>query len=154
MNTPEVDILLVDDSQDDLDLALHALRRENLANKIFAVRDGEEALDFIFCRNAFAERSFDNPPRLILLDWKLPKVDGAEVLSQIKGDPRTRTIPIVILTSSREERDLINGYKLGANSFIQKPVDFNQFRDTVKTLGMYWLIVNQPVPCIQNLPTR
>jgi two-component system, response regulator len=149
MNPSQVDILLVDDSQDDLDLTLHALRRENLANNIFCVRDGEEALDFIFCRGAFSQRSLDHPPKLILLDWKLPKVDGSEVLAEIKRDPRTRTIPTVILTSSREERDLINGYKLGANSYIQKPVDFAEFRETVKTLGMYWLVVNQPVPNMQ-----
>src|SRR5277367_2524055 len=146
MNPSQVDILLVDDSQDDLDLTLHALRRENLANNIFCVHDGEEALDFIFCRGAFAQRSLDHPPKLILLDWKLPKVDGSEVLAEIKRNPRTRTIPIVILTSSREERDLVNGYKLGANSYIQKPVDFAEFRETIKTLGMYWLVVNQPVP--------
>jgi two-component system, response regulator len=146
MNMNEVDILLVDDSHEDLELAVHALRRENLANKIFAVRDGEEALDFIFCRGPFSERTFDHPPKLILLDWKLPKVDGSEVLAQIKGDLRTRTIPIVILTSSKEERDRVKGYSLGANSYIQKPVDFDQFRETVKTLGMYWLVVNQPVP--------
>ncbi len=146
MNIPEVDILLVDDSQEDLDLALHALRRENLANKIFIVRDGEEALDFIFCRGPFQERSLEHPPKLILLDWKLPKVDGSQVLTQIKGDSRTRTIPVVIMTSSKEERDLINGYRLGANSYIQKPVDFDQFRETVRTLGLYWLVVNQPVP--------
>jgi CheY-like chemotaxis protein len=146
MNMNEVDILLVDDSHEDLELALHALRREKLANKVFAVRDGEEALDFIFCRGPFSERTFDHPPKLILLDWKLPKVDGSEVLAQVKGDPRTRTIPIVILTSSKEERDRIKGYSLGANSYIQKPVDFEQFRETVKTLGMYWLVVNQPVP--------
>ena len=149
MNPAQVDILLVDDSQDDLDLTLHALRRENLANNIFCVRDGEEALDFIFCRGAFAQRSLDHPPKLILLDWKLPKVDGSEVLAEIKRNPRTRTIPIVILTSSREERDLVNGYKLGANSYIQKPVDFAEFRETIKTLGMYWLVVNQPVPNMQ-----
>lgn len=154
MNIPEVDILLVDDSQEDLDLALHALRREKLANKIFVVRDGEEALDFIFCRGPFQERSLDHPPKLILLDWKLPKVDGSEVLTQIKGDPRTRTIPVVVMTSSKEERDLINGYRLGANSYIQKPVDFDQFRETVRTLGLYWLVVNQAVPQAQSVGAR
>lgn len=154
MNIPEVDILLVDDSQEDLDLALHALRRENLANKIFIVRDGEEALDFIFCRGPFQERSLEHPPKLILLDWKLPKVDGSQVLTQIKGDPRTRTIPVVVMTSSKEERDLINGYRLGANSYIQKPVDFDQFRETVRTLGLYWLVVNQPVPNAHSVGAR
>jgi len=144
MNSEELDILLVEDNQDDMDLALHALRREKLANHIFVARDGEEALDFLFCRGTFADRSFDHPPKLVLLDLKLPKVDGMEVLKQLKGDPRTKTIPVVMLTSSKEERDLVSSYSLGANSFIQKPVDFTQFRETVKTLGMYWLLINQP----------
>ncbi len=139
-----VDILLADDSQDDIDLALHELRQEKLANSIYVARDGEEALDFLFCRGAFSERSFDHPPKLVLLDLKMPKIDGLQVLRQVKGDPRTKVIPVVIMTSSKEERDLIEGYNLGANSFIQKPVDFKQFRETVKTLGMYWLVVNQP----------
>lgn len=143
MNAGDLSILLVEDNQNDVDLALHALQREKLANKIFVVRDGEEALDFLFCRGAFAERSIDHPPKLVLLDLKLPKVDGMEVLKQVKGDARTRTIPIVIMTSSKEERDLVAGYNLGANSYIQKPVDFDQFRETVKALGMYWLVINQ-----------
>jgi CheY-like chemotaxis protein len=142
MNTIEVDILLVEDNQDDRDLALHSLRRENLANKIVVARDGEEALDFLFCRGDSAKRSFDHPPKLVLLDLKLPKVDGIEVLRQIKADSRTRTIPVVILTSSKEERDVVNGYDLGVNSYIQKPVDFSQFRDTVKQLALYWLVTN------------
>ena len=144
MNSGELDILLVEDNQDDMDLALHALRREKLANNVFVARDGEEALDFLFCRGAFAERSFDCPPKMVLLDLKLPKVDGMEVLKQVKGDPRTKTIPVVIMTSSKEERDLVAGYNLGANSYIQKPVDFDQFRDTVKSVGLYWLVINQP----------
>lgn len=144
MNTPELDILLVEDNQDDMDLALHALQRGQIANRIFVVRDGEEALDFLFCRGKYAERSFDHPPKLVLLDLKLPKVDGMEVLKQLKADDRTKTIPIVILTSSKEERDLVAGYNLGANSFIQKPVDFDQFRETVKQVGLYWLVINQP----------
>jgi two-component system, response regulator len=143
MNSEELDILLVEDNQDDVDLALHALRREKLANSIFVVRDGEEALDFLFCRGAFQERSFDHPPKLVLLDLKLPKVNGMEVLKQVKGDPRTRTIPVVIMTSSKEERDLVASYNLGANSYIQKPVDFEKFRETVKTVGLYWLVINQ-----------
>jgi two-component system, response regulator len=146
MNTMELDILLVEDNQDDMDLALHALKREKLANNIFVVRDGEEALDFLFCREAFAHRSFDHPPKLVLLDLKLPKVDGMAVLKQVKSDPRTKTIPVVIMTSSKEERDLVAGYNLGANSYIQKPVDFDQFRETVKSVGLYWLVTNQPVP--------
>src|SRR5258706_5953203 len=146
MNEIEVDILLVEDNQDDMHLDLHALRRETLANKIFVVRDGEEALDFLFCRGAFAQRSFEHPPKIVLLDLKLPKVDGIEVLRQIKSDPRTRTVPVVIMTSSKEERDVVNGYDLGANSYIQKPVDFTQFRDTVKQAGLYWLVTHQPPP--------
>jgi len=144
MNSGELDILLVEDNEDDMDLALHALRREKLANNIFVARDGEEALDFLFCRGGFAQRSFNHPPKLVLLDLKLPKVDGMEVLKQVKSDPRTRTIPVVIMTSSKEERDLVAGYNLGANSYIQKPVDFEQFRETVKSVGLYWLIINQP----------
>jgi len=139
-----VDILLVEDNQDDIDLALHALRQGKLANSIFVVRDGEEALDFLFCRAAFSQRSFDFPPKLVLLDLKLPKVDGLQVLKEAKGDPRTKTIPIVIMTSSKEERDMVESYNSGVNSYIQKPVDFDQFRNTVKTLGMYWMVVNQP----------
>lgn len=147
MTDRQVEILLVEDNKDDVELTLHALRKENLANSIHVARDGEEALEFLFCNGSHAERSFDRPPRLVLLDLKLPKVDGMEVLRRIKADPRTSTIPVVILTSSKEERDLINGYGLGANSYIQKPVDFEQFRDTVKTAGLYWLVINQrPVP--------
>lgn len=144
MSSDELDILLVEDSQEDVDLALHTLQREKLANHILVVRDGAEALDFIFCRGPFQHRSFDHLPRLVLLDLKLPKIDGMEVLKQIKGDPRTKTIPVVIMTSSKEERDLVASYNLGANSYIQKPVDFDQFRETVKTVGLYWLVINQP----------
>jgi two-component system, response regulator len=151
MNT-SIDILLVEDSQDDIDLALHTLRREKLANSIFVVRDGEEALDFLFCRGPFSERTFDHAPKLVLLDLKLPKIDGLQVLKQLKNDPQTKTIPVVIMTSSREERDLVEGYNAGVNSFIQKPVDFDQFRATVKALGLYWLVVNQaPVAAPNHL---
>lgn len=146
MNSGELDILLVEDNQDDIDLALHALRREKLANSIFVARDGEEALDFLFCRGAFAQRSFDHPPKLVLLDLKVPKVDGMEVLKQVKSDPRTKTIPVVILTSSKEERDLVVTAHQGANSYIQKPVDFDQFRETVKSVGLYWLVINHSAP--------
>ena len=143
MNSNQIDILLVDDSQDDVDLTLHALRAENLANNVFIARDGEEALDFLFCSGPHSGRSFDHPPKLVLLDLKLPKVDGMQVLRQVKGDPRTKTIPVVLMTSSREERDMASGYSLGVNSYLQKPVDFEQFRRMVKLLGMYWLVTNQ-----------
>jgi CheY-like chemotaxis protein len=140
----EVDILLVDDSQDDIELTLHALRTENLANRVFVARDGEEALDFLFCTGPHDGRSFEHPPKLVLLDLKLPKVDGMQVLKQVKGDPRTKTIPVVLMTSSREERDMASGYDLGVNSYLQKPVDFGDFRKMVKLLGLYWLVTNQP----------
>lgn len=140
----EYDILLVDDSEEDRELATHVLRKEKLANRIFMARDGEEALQFLFCTGPFRERDFDNPPKLVLLDLKLPKVSGIEVLRKLKGDPRTQVIPVVIMTSSREERDLVDGYHLGANSYIQKPVDFLQFREVVKQVGLYWLVTNQP----------
>ncbi len=139
----ENEILLVEDNDADVELTLLALRGENLCNDIQVVRDGAEALDFLFCRNQYQARAGAPLPKLVLLDLKLPKVDGLEVLRQIKQDPRTRIIPVVILTASREESDLVNGYQLGTNSYIQKPVDFNQFRERVKQLGLYWLVVNQ-----------
>ena len=142
----QVEILLVEDNAVDVELTLHALRREKLANHIEVVRDGEEALDYLFCRGPYAGRRFEDAPRLLLLDLKLPKVDGLEVLHQLKSDPRTKAIPVVILTASREEKDMVNGYHLGGNGYIQKPVDFDKFRETVKQLGLYWLVVNQPPP--------
>jgi two-component system response regulator len=144
--TIEVEILLIEDNDSDVELTLHALREHRLANRIQVVRDGEEALDFLFCRGKFEERSFDSPPRLVLLDLKLPKVDGLEVLRAVKSDPRTKAIPVVILTSSKEDRDMVNGYHLGVNSYIQKPVDFSKFRETVRHLGLYWLLVNAAAP--------
>ncbi len=143
MTNRQIEILLVEDNNDDVELTMHALRRENLANHIHVARDGEEALEFLFCSGAHADRSFDQPPKLVLLDLKLPKVDGMEVLKRLKSDPRTQSIPVVILTSSKEERDLVQGYGLAANSYIQKPVDFDQFRNTVKSVGLYWLLINQ-----------
>ena len=139
-------ILLIEDNPKDVKLAVHALREENLANGIQVARDGEEALDFLFCRGEFASRSFDHPPRLVLLDIKLPKVDGLEVLRAVKGDARTQAIPVVVLTSSREESDLVESYKLGVNAYIQKPVEFDAFRQAVKYLGLFWLVVNAPPP--------
>jgi two-component system, response regulator len=146
MKTTEVEILLVEDNPNDIELTLHALRKENLSNRIQVARDGEEALEFLFCRGTYTNRSFDSPPKLVVLDLKLPKVGGLEVLRTIKNDPRTRAIPVAILTSSKEDRDLVEGYQLGVNSYIQKPVDFNQFRETIKQLGLYWLVVNQSPP--------
>ena len=139
-----VEILLVEDSPDDVELTLRALRKAALANRIHVARDGAEALDFIFCEGAFAQRSISDKPKLILLDLKLPKVDGLEVLQRIKGDPRTRTIPTVVLTSSKEQNDVVRSYQLGVNSYIVKPVDFESFATAVQELGMYWLLLNQP----------
>ena len=141
-----MNLLLVEDDPDDAELAVLALRAAGLANRIDIARDGEEALDYLFCRGKYPERSFDDPPKVVLLDLKLPKVDGLEVLRQMKNDPRTKAIPVVILTSSRQEADLTKSYNLGVNSYIQKPVDFEQFRKVVKETGLYWLVVNQLPP--------
>jgi CheY-like chemotaxis protein len=147
MSEPEtIEILLVEDNSSDAELTLHALRKSNIANQIQLVRDGEEALDFLFCRGAFSTRSFEGAPRLVLLDLKLPKVDGLQVLQDVKADPRTKAIPVIVLTSSKEERDLVNSYHLGVNSYIQKPVNFSEFQDVVRQLGMYWLLVNSQPP--------
>lgn len=146
MTEKSVEILLVEDNAEDVELTLRALRKENLANSIQVVHDGEEALEFIFCSGNYSGRSSESPPKLVLLDLKLPKVDGLQVLKRLKSDARTRNIPVVILTSSKEERDLVQSYGNGANSYIQKPVDFDQFRDTVKKVGYYWILINQPPP--------
>jgi CheY-like chemotaxis protein len=138
-----IEILLAEDNPSDERLTLHALNRYNLTNKIHVVRDGAEALDFIFCTGAYAQRDITQPPKVILLDLKLPLVNGLEVLQRMKADPRTRLIPVVILTSSREERDIVDSYQLGVNSYITKPVDFEQFTEAVRTLGMYWVLLNQ-----------
>lgn len=142
--THEVEILLVEDNPDDLDMAVHALRKANLANHIQVARDGVEALDFIFCRGEHANRKIENGPKVVLLDLKLPKVDGLEVLRNIKSDPRTKSIPVVVLTSSKEQNDVVASYKLGVNSYIVKPVNFEQFAMAVQKLGLYWLLLNQP----------
>jgi two-component system response regulator len=141
-------VLLVEDNPDDETLTLRAFRKNKMTNKIVVVRDGEEALDFLFRRGAHAARNPDEIPEIILLDLKLPKIDGLEVLRQIRADPRTRLLPVVILTSSKEEQDLIEGYSQGANSYVRKPVDFNQFLEAVRHLGLYWLVLNEPPPRI------
>jgi two-component system response regulator len=139
------DILLVEDNPNDAELAVHALRKSFLANHIELARDGVEALDFLFRRGVYADRVNQPMPRLILLDIKLPRVDGLEVLRQIKADPRTKNIPVVILTASAEQRDIIDGYALGVNGYVVKPFDFAQFTESVRTLGLYWLLLNRPV---------
>ena len=144
MPREEVEILLVEDDPEDVQLTLHALHNEKLVNRVQVVRDGEEALDFLFPRGPYNNRDRSCHPRLILLDLKLPKVDGLEILRQLKQDPRTRLIPVVILTSSKQEQDVIASYQLGVNSYIRKPVDFEKFTETVSALGLYWLLLNQP----------
>ena len=139
-----VEILLVEDNPYDVELTLHVFKKNRISNNVFVVRDGAEALEFIFCTGAYAERHIEDHPKVILLDLKLPFVDGLEVLQRIKHDPRTQTIPVVVLTSSREESDIVRSYQSGVNSYIVKPVDFEQFNESVKNLGFYWLLLNQP----------
>jgi CheY-like chemotaxis protein len=139
-----VEVLIVEDNPQDLELTLRALRKANLSNRIQVARDGREALDFIFGEGAFAGRKIDNGPKVVLLDLKLPKVDGLEVLQKVKSDARTRTIPVVVLTSSKEQKDVVESYRLGVNSYIVKPVDFEGFATAVGDLGLYWLLLNQP----------
>ena len=139
-----VDILMVEDNPDDEQLTLRAFAKNHLTNKIHVVRDGQEALDYVFCTGKYADRNIANHPHVILLDIKLPLIDGIEVLRRIKADERTKTIPVVMLTSSHEERDLVETYRLGVNSYIVKPVDFEQFTDSARSLGMYWLLLNRP----------
>lgn len=143
-DTNAIEILLVEDNRDDLDMTLRALRQANLANHIQVARDGEEAVEFIFCQGPHAGRNMDKGPKLVLLDLKLPKIDGMEILKRMKEDPRTKMIPVVMLTSSREQKDVIESYKLGVNSYIVKPVNFEGFSAAVQELGMYWLLLNQP----------
>lgn len=141
----EVEILLVEDNPNDVELTLRALKKHNLANRVYVVKDGAEAIDFIFGKGEYAGRDPHHNPKVILLDLKLPKVDGLEVLRRVKSDEQTRTIPVVILTSSREEQDLIESYKLGVNSYITKPLEFEGFIKSVADVGLYWLLLNQPV---------
>lgn len=144
MTGDPVEILLVEDNPNDEELTLRSLRKNNVSNRIHVVRDGAEALDFIFGKGPYNGRSLKEGPRVILLDLKLPKVDGLEVLRQIKHDQQARKIPVVMLTSSREERDIVESYQLGVNSYIVKPVDFAQFTEAVRQLGFYWMLLNQP----------
>ena len=142
MSTDPIEILLVEDNPNDEELTLYALKKNNITNQIQVVRDGAEALEYLFCTGAYAHRKINEPPKVVLLDLKLPKVDGLEVLEQVKTDPRTRAIPVVVLTSSQEERDIVESYQLGVNSYIVKPVDFEQFIEAVRQLGMYWMLLN------------
>ena len=143
MSIENIEILLVEDNPNDEELTLYALRKINIINQIQVVRDGAEALEYIFCTGAFADRQINDPPKVVLLDLKLPKVDGLEVLERIKADARTRIIPVVVLTSSQEERDIVESYQLGVNSYIVKPVDFEQFNEAVRHIGLYWMLLNK-----------
>src|SRR5271168_1301505 len=138
-------ILLVEDDPKDVELTLTALEEYNLANEVVVARDGAEALDYLYCRGNFADRPHDNPA-VLLLDLKLPKVDGLEVLQQVKSDERLRMVPVVVLTSSREEKDMVTSYKLGVNAYVVKPVDFHEFVNAVKELGAFWAVINEPPP--------
>jgi two-component system response regulator len=140
-----LEILLVEDDPRDAELTVRALRKRNLANKLHVAEDGADALDFIYCRNKYEQRDVSHSPKVVFLDLKLPKVSGLEVLRQLKGDEKTRSIPVVIVTSSREDPDIKQAYALGANSYVVKPVDFDKFQEVVTQLGLYWLLVNQPL---------
>ena len=139
-------ILLVEDDPDDQTLTLRALKKHNIGNDVHIVQDGVEALEYLFGTGAYADRDTSVQPQLVLLDLKLPKMDGLQVLKKLRSDERTRLLPVVILTSSKEEQDIVNGYSLGANSYVRKPVDFNQFTEAVRQLGLYWLLLNEPPP--------
>jgi CheY-like chemotaxis protein len=140
----EVEILLVEDSAEDRELTIRALKGHNLLNHLYAVEDGEEALEFLFATGRYQSRNGLKTPRVVCLDLKLPKIDGLEVLRRIRADPRTRQTPVVVLTSSREERDIVESYRLGVNSYVVKPVEFEAFAEAVSRLGLYWLLLNQP----------
>ena len=139
-------ILLVEDNPDDIELTLRAFKRSKVANEIVVARDGAEALDYLFASGAYAGRDVGATPEVVLLDLKLPKIDGLDVLRRMRADERTRRTPVVVLTSSNEEKDIVSSYDLGANSFVRKPVDFTQFIDAAKQLGLYWLVLNEPAP--------
>jgi len=147
-----VELLLVEDNPHDLELALRALRKANLTNSIHVCRDGAEALDFIFCEGVHSGRKMENTPKVILLDLKLPKIDGLEVLKRIKSDSRTKMIPVVMLTSSKEQNDVVESYQLGVNSYIVKPVNFESFSAAVSQLGYYWLLLNEPPALPKVIP--
>ncbi len=142
----EKKILLVEDNPDDVELTLRAFKGKNIANEVVVARDGAEALDYLFGTGVYEDRDITKKPTIVLLDLKMPKVDGLEVLRRIRADERTKLIPVIILTSSKEEQDLIKSYSLGANSYVRKPVDFTQFSEAVKQLGLYWLLLNEPAP--------
>jgi len=144
MNESAVEVLLVEDNPLDLELALRAFKKVHMANQIHVARDGAEAMEFVFCEGPHAGRSMTDGPKIILLDLKLPKIDGLEVLRRVKGDPRTRSIPVIMLTTSQEQRDIVESYHLGVNSYIVKPVNFEQFTEAARQLGLYWLLLNQP----------
>ena len=143
MADEQVEILLAEDNSEDAEMTMRALRRHHLANQVRWVKDGAEALDYLFCRGQYVGRDPSRPPKLVLLDIKMPKIDGIEVLRQLKADPTTRSIPVVVMTSSNEERDVLESYRLGVNSYIVKPVQFNQFIETVAKIGLYWLLTNR-----------
>jgi two-component system, response regulator len=142
----KVEILLVEDNANDAELTMRALRHNKIVNDILLAEDGVEALDILFCRDSYKDRSFSNPPKLVLLDLKLPRLGGMEVLRAIRADERTKAISVVIFTSSNEERDLIDSYKLGVNAYAQKPIDFVQFAETVRQIGMFWMLINEAPP--------
>ncbi len=144
MDMDELEILLVEDNPTDAELTMRALKRKNLANRVVWVKDGEEALDFIYAKGNYDDRDPEDLPKLILLDLRMPKVDGLEVLKNIKADESTCRIPVVVLTSSQEDRDVVESYKLGVNSYVSKPVEFDEFIDAVSTLGLYWMLINKP----------
>jgi two-component system, response regulator len=144
MDLDEVEILLVEDNETDAELTIRALKRKNLTNKLVWVKDGAEALEFLFATGPYSDRSKEGLPRLILLDLRMPKVDGLEVLQRIKADEKTRKIPVVVLTSSKEDKDIVESYKLGVNSYVSKPVEFDEFTQAISTLGLYWMLLNKP----------